>query len=140
MFVSRQILLADDDSTVRNGVAELLNDLGIEAVHAETGREALEIVRSKPIHACLLDLQMPECGGLEALPLIRLERADLPCLVYSGSLNAALEREALRIGAFAVLHKPVQPLLLRQQICRALGITLPGSSDLTSPGRTDRLA
>jgi two-component system response regulator MprA/two-component system C4-dicarboxylate transport response regulator DctD len=125
MLAPRQILLADDDSSVRCGVADLLSDLGIESLHAETGREALEIVRSKPIHACLLDLQMPECGGLEALPLIRRARADLPCLVYSGSLTEFLEREALRIGAFAVLRKPVQPHVLRQQICRALGLPPP---------------
>lgn len=120
MSVSRRILLADDDAPVRMGVAELLSDLGIEVLHAETGLEALEIIRRERVGAALLDLNMPGCGGIEALPLIRREHADLPCLVYSGNWDQFLEREALAAGAFAVLHKPVQPKLLRLHFRRAL--------------------
>ena len=121
----RRILLADDDATVRLGVAELLGEMGVEALHAESGLEALDIVRRHPLNAVLLDLQMPGCSGLEALPIILRVRSDLPCLVYSGSLTADLERVALESGAFAVLRKPVQPALLRLHISRALHLPVP---------------
>jgi CheY-like chemotaxis protein len=126
MTAPRRILLADDDATVRLGVAELLGEMGVEALHAESGLEALEIVRRYPLNAVLLDLQMPGCSGLEALSVILRVRHDLPCLVYSGSLTAELERVAMESGAFAVLRKPVQPSLLRLQISRALRLPAAG--------------
>ncbi len=116
----RRILLADDDDEVRLGIADLLSGLGLEVFQAQTGLEALEIVRMRQIHAALLDLNMPQCTGLEALPRIRQERAGLPCIVYSGNLTDALERALLSAGAFAVLHKPVRPDRLRREVLRAL--------------------
>lgn len=116
----RRILLADDDREVRLGVAELLNGLGLEVLQAESGLEALEIAKLRRIHAALLDLQMPGCTGLEALPRLREHRVGLPCIVYSGSLTANLQHSLFEAGAMAVLEKPVKPDLLRAEIGRAL--------------------
>lgn len=120
MPIVRRILLADDDRQVRIGVADLLGGLGLEVLHAETGTEALEIVRRCTLDAVLLDLHMPGCGGIEALPIIHQSRLHLPCIVYSGSFTAELEQHALQAGAFAVLRKPVQPQMLRDEVRRAL--------------------
>lgn len=116
----RRILLADDDLSIRTGVADLLGSLGLEVLQAADGLEAVELVRATPVHAALLDLQMPRCHGLEALSLIHAERAGLPILVYSGALTDATANMALEVGAFAALKKPVQPALLRSEILRAL--------------------
>jgi CheY-like chemotaxis protein len=119
----RRVLLADDDREVRLGMADLLADLGLLVEHAETGLEALEVVRACQVHAALLDLRMPGCSGLEALVRIHELRADLPCIVCSGSLTEHLEDSLLEAGAFAVLHKPVQPGLLRKEVLRALRVS-----------------
>lgn len=133
MIATRRILLADDDNALRAGVADLLCELGLEVVEAQTGLEAVELAldarrRSGHIDAALLDLHMPECGGLEAIPLLRRSWIDLPCIVYSGDLTAALELAARRAGACAVLSKPVDPALLRSEVLRALGLNAPPSS------------
>jgi CheY-like chemotaxis protein len=120
MLLQRRILLADDDQALRLGVADLLADLGLEVVQAETGREAIELARLVQIHAALLDLHMPECTGLDALPHLRSTHVGLPCIVYSGDLTPALEHAARTAGAFAVLRKPVDPSLLRREVLRAL--------------------
>jgi len=117
----QRLLIADDDLEVRQGVAELLADLGLEIVEAGTGTEAIELVRRNRIHAALLDMHMPGCSGIEAIPLLRLERADLRCIVYSGRWSPDLELEALAQGAIACLKKPVEPLTLRRTVCTALG-------------------
>ncbi len=121
MSIPRRLLLVDDDREVRLGVADLLADLGLEIRHAESGLEALDVVRTVRIHAALLDMYMPGCTGMEALPLLRRERADLPCIVYSGRWTPDMEQAVLDAGALACLKKPVEPDLLRREVLRALG-------------------
>ncbi len=119
---SHRILLADDDLEVRSGVAELLDGLGLEVLQASTGLEAVELVRSERIHGALLDMYMPGCTGVEAIPLLLRERENLPCIVYSGRWSLGLEQEVLALGAYACLKKPVDPPALRQAVREALGL------------------
>ncbi|MEW6073650.1 MAG: response regulator [Planctomycetota bacterium] len=133
MIPPRTILLADDDLEVRLGVADLLGGIGLHVVHAEDGLEAVRIVRVEAIDAALLDMYMPGCSGIEALPLIHGVRAGLPCIVYSGRWTPDLEREVLRAGAVACLKKPVEPDLLRREMLRILGLG-PGGANPRAPG------
>lgn len=116
----RKILLADDDPFIRNGVADLLESLGLEVHQAETGQEAIEVARATLVHAALLDMQMPVLSGLDAITRLHAEFADLPCILYSGALTPATAEMAAAWGAFAVLKKPVEPTLLRAEVLRAL--------------------
>jgi CheY-like chemotaxis protein len=118
----RRILVADDDREVRLGVAELLDDLGLEILHAATGTEAVELVRGTRIHAALLDMHMPGYTGIQAIPILHGLSAGLPCIVYSGRWSLDLEQEVLSAGAFACLKKPVEPAALRRTVCVALGL------------------
>lgn len=124
---SRRILLADDDRELRLGVAELLSDLGLEVRHAEDGLEAIEVAQRELVHGALLDLFMPGCTGIEALPLLRRARRGMPCILYSGRWTPELEQTVLEAGAWAFLKKPVDPALLRSEVRRALGM-LPGEA------------
>jgi CheY-like chemotaxis protein len=126
----RRILVADDDREVRLGVAELLAALGLEVLHAESGIEAVELVRGTRIHAALLDMHMPGCTGAQALPLLRGLDAHLPCIVYSGRWSRDLEQEVLSLGAFACLKKPVEPVMLRRTVQVALHLPLDLAGDL----------
>jgi CheY-like chemotaxis protein len=121
-LIQRRILVADDDREVRLGVADLLDGLGLEILHAATGTEAVELVRGTRIHAALLDMHMPGYTGIQAIPLLRGLDARLPCIVYSGRWTPYLEQEVLSIGAFACLKKPVDPATLRRTMCSALGL------------------
>ncbi len=132
MLPTPSILLADDDHEVRLGVADLLLDIGLKIFHAEDGLEAVEIARAESIDGALLDMHMPGCTGIEALPLLHGVRAELPCIVYSGRWTPDLEREVLLAGAVACLKKPVQPNLLRQEVRRILGLA-PDDTDARYP-------
>lgn len=124
MTPSRRILLADDDHEVRLGVADLMLGLGLQVLHAESGLEAVELARTERIHAALLDMHMPGCTGIEAITILRREVVELPCIVYSGRWSPQLERAVLDAGARACLKKPVQPQVLRREVCRVLGLDL----------------
>ena len=67
MSIPRRILIADDDQEVRLGVAELLGSLGLDILQAESGTEALELVRVERIDGALLDMHMPGYTGIEVL-------------------------------------------------------------------------
>jgi DNA-binding NtrC family response regulator len=116
----RRILLADDDLSMRAGVAELLASLGLEVLEADDGLQAVDIARDTLVHAALIDFQMPRCTGLEALPLLHSVRAGLPVILYSGALTVATTHMMIEVGAFSVLKKPVEPDLLRAEVLRAL--------------------
>ena len=94
--------------------------LGLDVLEAETGLEAIERARAERIDAALLDLHMPGCTGIEALPELRSLRLGLPCLVYSGDWTDALREMARAAGAFGILPKPIQPDVLRSEVRRAL--------------------
>ena len=117
----RRILIADDDSEIRLGAAELLDSLGY-ILQAGDGEEALEVVRGSqdPFHLALLDLQMPRRGGYEVFGVLREEYPDLPCILWSGDATEDLASNMVRAGAMAFLHKPVPPEELRGQVRRVL--------------------
>ena len=114
------ILLADDDVAVRSGMSELLGDLGLEVIEAETGLQAIELASQRALDAALLDYHMPGLNGLECLPRLHALRKGLPCIIYSGALTEAIQTAVLAAGAVAVLEKPVRPQLLREEVLRAL--------------------
>jgi len=127
MSLDRRILIADDDREVRAGVVDLLGDLDMDFVHAETGIEALEILRGSVLRGsvldlALLDMHMPGHTGLEVLNVIRREVPGLPCIFFSGAATEAIRAQAVREGAVAVLSKPLVPSLLRREVRRALQI------------------
>lgn len=120
MSIDRRILIADDDSEVRLGAADLLGPMGLEILQAERGDDALRIVRSESIHLALLDVHMPGRGGLEVLSAVREETLGVPCILWSGDATEAIEKVARRGGVSAFLHKPVRPDFLRAEVRRVL--------------------
>ncbi len=121
MATNRLILIADDDLEVRTGAAELLDPTGLSVLLATCGAEALELARDRgPLALALLDLHMPDRTGLEVFDELRHEDPELPCILWSGDATEVIERCALKAGAYAFLHKPVRPELLRGAVCGAL--------------------
>ena len=121
MFIDRRILIADDNRELRAGVIDLLRDFQLEILEADSGSDALAIVRRSAIDLALLDMHMPGHTGLEVLSFIRRETLRVPCIFFSGAATAAIRQQALEEGAFAVLDKPLEPVLLRREVQRVLG-------------------
>jgi CheY-like chemotaxis protein len=102
----RLVMIVEDDSEIREGLCDLLNEEGYRVVAAENGRQALEYLRSGPRPAViLLDLMMPVMNGWE----FRQEQSrnlllgDIPVAV----MTAASELTASSIDAKEILPKPL---------------------------------
>lgn len=101
-------------------LSQLLEPQGVHTLVARTGREVAELVRQLPVHAAVLDMNLPlgedsgswSSGGMWALELIRRlpDRPPVVVLRPPSAMQRQAERmlaEALRMGAFSVLDKPV---------------------------------
>jgi DNA-binding NarL/FixJ family response regulator len=106
MNVTR-VLLADDHVLVRAGIRTLLEKIpNVEVVaEASTGREALELVKSKLPNLVLMDVAMAELGGLEALPRITKNFPGVKVIILSAHANEEYVIRALRGGAAGYLLK-----------------------------------
>lgn len=101
------ILIVDDDAALREGLAEALTDLGHTPRLAGSGREGLAAL-GPDIDAVLLDLRMPGgMDGIEVLRRIRSENDAPPVVVLTAFASAANTIEAMRLGAFDHLSKPI---------------------------------
>ena len=103
------VLIVDDEKALRDGLAEAIRDLGYRPVVAASGREALALAAESKPDAVLLDLRMPDMDGLQALTRLRDEAdgARLPVAILTAYATAANTIEAMRLGAFDHLTKPI---------------------------------
>ena len=102
-----RILAADDHPLLRAGIAALIgtqSDMALVA-EASTGREAIEKFRSVRPDITLLDLQMPEMSGIDALIAIRSEWPSAKVIVLTTYGGDALAERALKAGAQAYVLK-----------------------------------
>ena len=101
------ILIIDDDAAMRDGLFETLTDLGHVPRTASSGREGLAAL-SDDVDAVLLDLRMPGgMDGIEVLRRIRAVRNPPPVIVLTAFASAENTIEAMRLGAFDHLTKPI---------------------------------
>jgi len=79
-----RVLVADDDSTARDALAEILRRSGYRVATAIDGRDAINRLKETKIDALLLDLQMPGHDGFETLSYVQEHRRDLPTVLLTG--------------------------------------------------------
>lgn len=105
------VLLVDDEESLRTIGMALLNAIGFEVITAANGRQAVEIFRQRKdsIDLVMLDLIMPEMGGLEAYRKLREMSATVPVLICSG-YGAGEVADAIRDDQRAgFVQKPYTP-------------------------------
>ncbi|BBD08691.1 sensor histidine kinase [Desulfovibrio ferrophilus] len=115
------ILSIDDEEVIRESIEAYLEDSGYTIIQAENGRVGLEVFRNAHPDLVLVDLRMPEVDGLDVLAKVTSERPLTPIIVVSGTgvLHDAIE--ALRLGAWDYVTKPIQDMaVLEHAVVKAL--------------------
>jgi len=132
-----RIAIVDDHAMVRAGLRQFFADQSDFSVVAEAinGREALDIVRKGEVDVILMDLSMPDSGGVDALVAIRARAPDLPVLILSGFPEAHYATTLLRQGASGYLNKDCDP----QELVQAIRTVARGRKYITA-GVAERLA
>ena len=103
------ILIIDDEASLRQTLARILQRAGFEVTTAANGKDGLALVHEHPFDLLYLDIRMPDVSGLELLKSIHTKFPDLPVILFTAQpdLNSAVE--ALRRGATDYLLKPLKP-------------------------------
>jgi CheY-like chemotaxis protein len=114
------ILITDDDPGSREVLRDIVEPEGYRVFMAESGEEAVDIVRDEAVHLALLDMNMPTLSGLETLQLVHQIDALLPCILITADANEMLMREAFQARAYSVIPKPVNKNVVLYVVVRAL--------------------
>lgn len=115
------ILTIDDEAAVRRSIRAYLEDSGYDVLEAANGREGIKIFREAKPDLILCDLRMPEVDGLEVLAAVNNEDPELPIIIVSGTGVLGDAIEAVRLGAWDYILKPIQDMgTLEIAIAKAL--------------------
>ena len=108
------VMLAEDDADQRRALSNWLQREGHEVVEVEDGEgvrqfidRALADEPTRRVHVLVTDLQMPNVGGLDVLAYMEDLGLHLPTVVVTGYPSQEALAEARRLGAHAVLQKPI---------------------------------
>ena len=114
------VLLADQAEAWHDTVRTLLEPQGVRTVGVRSGREALHLLESQPIHVAVLDQHMPQLSGLQVIKLMRELKGAPPAILLADHLTNHLLHDALAMHVFSVLSKPVDLNLLLDALARVM--------------------
>lgn len=120
-----KVLLIDDSTTMRKIQRRALSSLGIENVEeASNGKEGLEKLQAENYgyNIVLLDMNMPEMGGMEVLKNVRADPAsnNIPIIMCTSVADKEQVMEAIKSGASNYVVKPFTPEDLQKKISKYL--------------------
>lgn len=117
MFESScHILIVDDEENTRIGLSKLLVQEGFVVNSAASGHEALEYLQSANVNLVISDINMPEMGGLTFLRELSRNFPSINVIMITAYGGVESYLEAMNLGAFEYLHKPVRLRELRSVI------------------------
>ncbi len=102
-----RVLIIDDEPMLRRTLADYLEDMGYETRTAANGAEGLASLDQWPPDAVLVDLNMPVMDGYAFIEKARIAMPDLPLVVVSGVGTVDKALDAVRLGAWDYITKPV---------------------------------
>ncbi|QDT90218.1 sigma-54-dependent transcriptional regulator [Gimesia algae] len=115
-----QALVVDDDRTVREMVRRSLEKVNVDVTTAGTADEALEAIRASSPEVVLLDIMLPGVSGLDVFRDIHKLDRRLPVVFITSSSESNLAIEAMQLGAFDYLAKPLDLPKLNQLVHKAI--------------------
>ena len=131
-FAARQksnsptVMVVDDETAMRRVLSRMLRSEGYEVVEAENGAKALEILTGVSVDTILLDVMMPEMGGLELCRHIRANEATMhtPVVFVTAAVDREFRREARAAGADDFLTKPFDEIELLARVQNTVRVKL----------------
>ena len=114
--MATRVLVVDDDPAAVELLQEFLTAKGYEVITAGDGAEGLRRVKEERPHLILLDIQMPKMDGLEVLRHIRAIDKEVRVIMITGVNEEATVRQAMALGAFDYIVKPLDLQYLEQNL------------------------
>ena len=121
------VLIVDDSALTRKAIKRIISMIDLEtdeALEAENGSEALEVLEQSNVDLVLADLNMPIMSGMEMIYHMRGNEAtkSIPVIIVSTESSTTRVEKLLADGVKDYLHKPFTPEKLKEIITRTLGV------------------
>jgi DNA-binding NtrC family response regulator len=107
-----KVLIVEDDLATRRGLEESIKDFGFDPRSVGTSKEAAKVIDEFDPRILIVDIHLPDGDGIEVLRLAREKDPDREGVVITGQGSIDNAIEALRVGAFDYLLKPLRPAQL----------------------------
>jgi two-component system response regulator HydG len=114
------VLVVDDDAATRQGLTALLDSWGYQAGEAADGQAALAACETELPHAIVTDLMMPALNGLEFIAALGARVQEIAVIFVTGQATVDSAVQAIKLGAYDYLPKPLEPQRLREVLEKAL--------------------
>lgn len=114
-----RILIADDEPLILNGIDELISSFGLDikvVCRAKNGKEALDMALKYNPDIILMDIEMPQLSGLEAIKAIKSELDNVVFIILSSYDNFKYAQEAIKLNVTRYLLKPVNEKELKEAL------------------------
>jgi DNA-binding NtrC family response regulator len=106
--VMKRILVVDDEENTRIGLTKLLTQEGFEVESAANGNEALDYLDQKKVSLVISDINMPDMNGLSFLRELSRKYPSTSVIMITAYGGVESYLEAMNLGAYEYLHKPVR--------------------------------
>lgn len=106
--VNKRILIVDDEENTRIGLSKLLIQEGFEVESAANGHEALDLLGHEKISLVISDINMPDMNGLSFLRELGRKYPSTNVIMITAYGGVESYLEAMNLGAFEYLHKPIR--------------------------------
>jgi DNA-binding NtrC family response regulator len=114
------ILVVEDDPKVGESIRLLLKKRGYHTLLASNGKEALSLFRQEVVDLVITDLVMPKMDGIELLEAVKNLRPETEVVVISAQGTIEKAVQAMKLGAFDFIEKPINPRVISLVVERAL--------------------
>ncbi len=108
MIRTKQILIVDDEDSMRKNLVDLLSSNDCSVVEASDGVEALDRVAEQAFDLVLLDINLPRLDGIAALAEIKSSHPDLPVIIFTAYGTSERAIRAMKSGAYDYIEKPFE--------------------------------
>jgi two-component system, LuxR family, response regulator FixJ len=136
---TRRIFIVDDDAAIRDSLRVLLESVGFAAVTTfASARDFLERATPEPGDCVLVDVRMPEMGGLELQAELAQRGSGVSVIVMTGHGEVPMAVRAMKAGAVDFLEKPIAEDLLLDCVRRGLALGAARSRQAEETSETDR--
>ena len=116
----KKILVIDDESSIRFLLKEIISDMGYEFIEVSRAEKGIKIIEKEEIDLVLLDIQLPNMNGLEAIRKIRSIKKDLPVFMITAFHNIEEAVNNMDVNVQAFIQKPFDIHELRAKIKEVL--------------------
>lgn len=101
-----RILIVDDSWLIRKVVGGVLKKEGHEVIEGENGKQCIDLAEATAPDLVVLDLLMPELGGLEVIEALQQKGLDIPVVVLTADIQESTHDLCRELGVTYILQKP----------------------------------